>query len=284
MRDRIKQLLEAGVPRVRIAQELGVSPSTITRHARLLGFADARRRASITDWSAVQRYYDEGHSIDECRERFGFSYAAWDKAAVRGDLIPRSRANGELGLAKRDKIEDLIARGRTQAEICRELGLSKSTVAYHVRRLGYRADPRFARRYDWLDIQRTIDAEGLSMKAAMERFGFSAESWRQAVRRGDIVPIPYLIPIQDLLVAGRTQTSRTHLKMRLLAAGLKKHRCEECRLAEWRGRSLPMELHHVNGDGTDNRLENLKLLCPNCHSQTDNWGGRAAKLNGSTSR
>jgi predicted HNH restriction endonuclease len=36
-----------------------------------------------------------------------------------------------------------------------------------------------------------------------------------------------------------------------------------------------MELHHVNGDGTDNRLVNLKLLCPNCHSQTANWGGRA---------
>jgi RNA polymerase subunit RPABC4/transcription elongation factor Spt4 len=41
---------------------------------------------------------------------------------------------------------------------------------------------------------------------------------------------------------------------------------------------LALELHHVNGDGRDNRIENLMLLCPNCHSQTDNWGGRAKGL------
>jgi len=38
-----------------------------------------------------------------------------------------------------------------------------------------------------------------------------------------------------------------------------------------------MELHHLNGDGQDNRLENLQLLCGNCHAQTDNWGGRGVK-------
>ena len=51
-------------------------------------------------------------------------------------------------------------------------------------------------------------------------------------------------------------------------------RCEICGLTEWLGRPLSMALHHVNGDGRDNRLENLQFLCPDCHSQTDNFSGR----------
>jgi DNA-binding CsgD family transcriptional regulator len=274
MEDRIGKRLARGVARARIAAELGISPSTVTRHARLLGYPDARRRPSITDWSRVQAYYDEGHSIDECRLRFGFSYGAWDKAVVRGDLVTRSRRNGELGLATRDQVEGCLARGMSQAQVSRELGLAKSTVAYHARRLGRRADPRFARRHDWSAVQRAIDDEGLSMRTCRDRFGFSVESWRRAVGRGEIIPRPHTIPLADLLVAGRLATNRSYLKRRLIVAGLKEDRCERCGLTEWHGQRLPAQLHHVNGDKHDNRITNLSLLCPNCHALTANWGGR----------
>jgi hypothetical protein len=82
-----------------------------------------------------------------------------------------------------------------------------------------------------------------------------------------------LIPLEELLVAGR-RTNRSHLKARLLSAGLKRNICEECGITDWRGQGLSMQLHHVNGNGEDNRLGNLVLLCPNCHSQTDTYGGR----------
>lgn len=49
---------------------------------------------------------------------------------------------------------------------------------------------------------------------------------------------------------------------------------ETCGLEEWLGRPLSMALHHVNGEDADNRLENLQMLCPNCHSQTENFAGR----------
>ena len=79
------------------------------------------------------------------------------------------------------------------------------------------------------------------------------------------------MPVDELLSAPR---ARHHIKRRLLNAGIKENRCEECGLAEWRGRPLSMALHHINGDGSDNRLENLQMLCPNCHSQTENFAGR----------
>ncbi|MFL5894536.1 MAG: HNH endonuclease signature motif containing protein, partial [Thermoleophilaceae bacterium] len=83
-------------------------------------------------------------------------------------------------------------------------------------------------------------------------------------------------PIDELLVAGR-KTHRWHLRRRLIALGLKENRCEVCGISDWLGKPLSLELHHVNGDGLDNRLENLQLLCGNCHSQTGNWGGRNAR-------
>lgn len=49
------------------------------------------------------------------------------------------------------------------------------------------------------------------------------------------------------------------------------YKCEKCDISSWLGGDLVLELHHINGNRKDNRLENLTLLCPNCHSQTDNW-------------
>ena len=51
--------------------------------------------------------------------------------------------------------------------------------------------------------------------------------------------------------------------------------CEKCGLETWQGQPIPLEIHHVNGNNTDNRLENLLLLCPNCHALTNNYRGRA---------
>jgi AraC-like DNA-binding protein len=184
----------------------------------------------------------------------------------------RLRIDGRLERT-RNAVERLRATGRTQAEIARELGLTKSTVAYHFRMLGSTPDVRFSRRYDWEAIQVAYD-EGLSYSQCAARFGFNSATWYQAVARGDVKPRPRAMPLEQLLVADRPQTNRSHLKLRLLAAGLKENCCERCGLTEWDGRPLNMQLHHVNGQGKDNRLENILFLCPNCHAQTETWGGR----------
>jgi DNA-binding transcriptional ArsR family regulator len=175
----------------------------------------------------------------------------------------------------RAAVAELYEQGYTMTEIARALGVSKPTVCFHLRMLGVPPKEDFARRYDWDEIRRFYEA-GNSMTACLKQFGCSRHAWWDAIRRGVINPRPRGEPIDDILAAGRPR-NRNHVKLRLLGAGLKERRCEECGIAEWLGQPVSLELHHVNGDGLDNRLENLRLLCPNCHSQTDTWGGRGQK-------
>lgn len=91
-----------------------------------------------------------------------------------------------------------------------------------------------------------------------------------------------LIPIEEIL-EGFHPTFRTYnLKLRLIKEGVKEYKCEECGLIEWRGNSITLDLDHINGISTDHRLENLRLLCPNCHSQTPTFKGRNNKRNKGT--
>ncbi len=172
----------------------------------------------------------------------------------------------------REAVGRLFSDGLSGAEIARELGISKPTVCFHLRALGVPPAAEFSKRYDWDAIANYYEA-GHSMTDCMAAFGFSRNAWLDAIGRGVICPRPRLEPIADVLASGRHR-SRQHVKVRLFEAGLKDRRCERCGLSEWRERPISLELHHVNGNGFDNRLENLELLCPNCHSQTDTWGGR----------
>jgi transposase-like protein len=169
-----------------------------------------------------------------------------------------------------------LEQGMSISQTAADLGVVKSTVCYHARRLGILGDSRFARRYDWQEIQRYYDA-GHSIRECAKHFGFALESWHRAVRCGLLTSRPAAAPIETYLVKGR-RVSRMHLKGRLLSAGLKENACERCGIRSWLDRPLSIALHHVNGDRDDNRLENLAFLCPNCHSQTPNFSGRNLRL------
>ncbi len=68
----------------------------------------------------------------------------------------------------------------------------------------------------------------------------------------------------------------------LIAEGLLDYECAECKISEWGGREITLELDHTNGIRTDNRIENLRFLCPNCHSQTPTYKGRNIARPGTT--
>ena len=197
-----------------------------------------------------------------------------------------------------------VAASRTLSEVHRRLGLKSGkydVMRTHIKRLGIdashlpRADegsPRSTRKFTDDDLAKAVAAE-TSMLGVLRRLGYSASGgmfryvkahitclrldtshfrgrgWSSGLK----LPGKPVNSLTDLLVQGSVvNTSR--LRQRLIAEGLKSAACEECGLTEWRGQLLPLALDHVNGDHTDNRLENLRILCPNCHALTATWCGR----------
>lgn len=85
--------------------------------------------------------------------------------------------------------------------------------------------------------------------------------------------------LEDILVENSNYGSH-HLKQKLLSKNILENKCYSCNnKGEWCGKKLSLQLDHINGINNDNRLENLRLLCPNCHSQTETFSGKRHKVN-----
>mgnify|MGYP001176989790 CR=1 FL=1 len=79
--------------------------------------------------------------------------------------------------------------------------------------------------------------------------------------------------IQEYLSNEKTIQSYK-LKNRLLKEGLLEHKCNKCKLTAWLDKPIPLELHHKDGNHLNNNLDNLELLCPNCHALTETYRGK----------
>ena len=162
----------------------------------------------------------------------------------------------------------------------------------HVRRLGEHVFvPRYSEREARaavrasLSYAETLRALGLcstggnwrTLRTWIDRWGIATDHFdsRAAQRRG-LLHRPQ--PLEQVMVEGSTY-SRNHLKNRLYREGLKARRCEVCGQGElWRGRPMGLVLDHINGVRDDHRLENLRILCPNCAATLDTHCGRKNRL------
>lgn len=76
---------------------------------------------------------------------------------------------------------------------------------------------------------------------------------------------------------GTFYVSSHKLRLKLLRDGVKKYECEVCSITEWMGNQVPLELDHIDGNHFNNELSNLRIICPNCHAQTDTHAGKKNK-------
>lgn len=173
----------------------------------------------------------------------GWSTAHWD--APLGTLPDASSTVRRFRAAlAQAELPGLVAEARNRADVVRALGFTPRASLY--RALG-----------------EALSASGLSTTH------FEAPSARMRASRGG----RRRRPLDELLVAG-SYVSTAALRRRLIDEGVLEPRCARCGLDEWLGGPIPLQLDHIDGDRTNNRLDNLRLLCPNCHALTDTYCGR----------
>jgi len=94
----------------------------------------------------------------------------------------------------------------------------------------------------------------------------------QAHGRGRPSPVPLRRAADILVQHDGNRRTRTHLLRRALLEVGEPETCAECGIGpEWLGRPMTLEIDHINGDWSNDRQENLRLLCPNCHAITSTW-------------
>ena len=102
----------------------------------------------------------------------------------------------------------------------------------------------------------------------------TGKAWNQGEK---YKPVKESKPLEEILMEHSTYVSTFHLKERLLKEKIKEYKCECCGRTEWMGKPIALELHHINGIKDDLRIENLQILCPNCHAFTDNYRAKNIK-------
>ena len=118
----------------------------------------------------------------------------------------------------------------------------------------------------------TMGAAAAYLKVNWKTFRKYAEMYnlyKRGAGKGSV-----LYKTEDILSGACPQYPTSKLSKRLIKEGYKEYKCEECGISEWNGKRIGLELNHIDGDNGNNRLCNLQLLCPNCHSQTHTYKAR----------
>ncbi|MEV7034043.1 HNH endonuclease [Streptomyces sp. NPDC093272] len=158
-------------------------------------------------------------------------------------LIDTSHFPHRRAVIPEDKLRELVLTSTSYAEVMRGLGMDVNDTNHR-------------------RVRRTAS------RLRLETGHFTRRSWGRPER-----PAPSATAHRVLVIlpqqAGRTNRSRLHQALAELGVP---YACVECgNLGEWRGHQITLQIDHVNGDWRDNRRENLRYLCPNCHASTDTW-------------
>lgn len=187
-------------------------------------------------------------------------------------------------------LQSLVDQSKTLDQIASEVGKSRTDVRYWLKKYDI---VRQSRRQRWSDEQmKKALSSSATIADALRALGLKVRPGNYSTVRKFIksqcVDISHMTgyacgnrqpqySIEDVAIEN-SHYSRSHLKRRLLSAGVLKNQCSLCgQKGIWKGKPLRMVLDHVNGVNNDHRIENLRMLCPNCNSQQSTFCGRNRK-------
>jgi predicted RNA-binding Zn-ribbon protein involved in translation (DUF1610 family) len=115
---------------------------------------------------------------------------------------------------------------------------------------------------------RNIKKKILELGLEIPKYNYFGEGYRK-LRHSD-----------EIVFCENSNFPRQHLKKRIIKENLIEYKCENCgNDGMWFDKKLSLHLDHKNGINNDNKIKNLRFLCPNCHSQTSTYGGKSRKIN-----
>lgn len=230
-----------------------------TTHFGAVSTSSSGRRATVSD--VRRRWSDQdlagavlaASSLNEVFTILGLRVGGGQWQVLRGRIValglttdhwtrplraPRSSSTRHLKeLLLASDLECLARESRSRADLLRQVGIPPRDAGYRALRQAF--------------AELAIDTRELDGRRGRRR-----------------------TPLEDLLVKGKRIGDSTRLKERLVEEGVLEWRCALCGLETWWRDPAPLQLDHVNGDRSDNRRQNLRMLCPNCHAQTDTYCGR----------
>ncbi len=145
-----------------------------------------------------------------------------------------------------EEFKDIIARNHSWCACAKEIGLSPN---------GSNSRNQLKKRVEELNLD-------------ISHFSQTQDAKTAAIKHS----------LDEIMVENSSYQNTTKLKERIIAANIIPYECAICgNKGEWQGQKLVLQLDHINGKHFDHRKENLRFLCPNCHSQTHTFSGRNKK-------
>jgi len=181
----------------------------------------------------------------------------------------------------KDKILELHNQGFGTVEIAKQTGVTAATISYHKRKLNLPLNKQMHRDdRDWSSIQKDIDENILNHFEIVKKHNICRDTLTRAYKRGKVKrdKLPNELTTKEYADSWIGKEAKTGFKRilikRLVKEGIWKMECKECQLTEWRGKPAPLEVNHIDGNPKNNSIDNLELLCRNCHYFTPTWGNK----------